>query len=108
MSAQKGFTHDFHSFRKKLITRLPRVMHWWASKNKIISLKYVSIIKDLYENVVRNVGTGGELTDKFFITKEVHQRLILILFRFALVVDKITKHIYEDIPWCMLFIAILF
>ena len=47
--------------------------------------------------------TYGGLTDEFPITIGVHQGSTLNPFLFAIVMDKITKSIHEDIPWCMLF-----
>ena len=88
--------HDFHD-------RVPRNVLWWALKKKTVSLKYVSIIKDMYEGVVTNVRTCGGLTNEFSITIEMHQGSALSHFLFAIVMDEITKSIHEDIPWCMLF-----
>ena len=70
---------------------------------KVIPLKNVSIIRDMYEGVVTNVRTCGGLTNEFPITIRVHQGSTLSPFLFAVVMDKITKSIHEDIPWCMLF-----
>ena len=58
----------------------------------------------MYERVVTNVRTCGGLMDKFSITIGVHQGSALSHFLFAIVMDEITKNIYEDIPWCLLFI----
>ena len=79
-------------------------MLWWALKKKAVSLKYASIIRDMYEGVVTNIRTYGGLTDEFPITIGLHQGSTLSPFFFAIVMDEITKNIYEDIPWCLLFI----
>ena len=78
-------------------------MLWWTLKKKVVPLKYVSIIRDMYEGVVTNIRICGGLTDEFPITIGVHQESTLSQFLFAIVMDEITKSIHEDIPWCMLF-----
>ena len=89
---------DLHSY-----DRVPRDVLWWALNKKVFLLKYVSIIRDMYEGVVTNVRTYGGLMNEFPITIRVHQGLALSHFLFAIVMDKITKNICEEIPWCMLF-----
>ena len=88
---------------EKAYDRVSRYVFWWASKKKVISLKYVSIIRDMYEEVVTNVKTYGDLTDEFSITIALHQGLTLSPFLCAIIMDEITKSIHEDISWCMLF-----
>ena len=39
--------------------RVPRHVLWWVLNKKVVPLKYVSIIKDMYEGVVTNVRTCG-------------------------------------------------
>ena len=39
----------------------------WALNKKVVSLKYVSIIKNMYDGVVTNVKTCDGLTDEFSI-----------------------------------------
>ena len=41
-------------------------------EKKTVPLKYVSIIRDMYEAVVTNVRTCGRVTDEFPITIEVY------------------------------------
>ena len=42
--------------------------------------------------------------DEFLITIGVHHGLALSHFLFAIVMDKITKGIQDEIHWCMLFV----
>ena len=46
--------------------------------------------------------TIGE-TSEFPITVGLHQGCALSPYLFALVMDELTMHIQDDIPWCMLF-----
>ena len=83
---------------KKAYDRVPRDVLWWVLKKKAVPLKYVNIIRDMYERVVINVRTCGGLTDEFPITIGVHQGSTLSPFLFAIVIDEITKSIHDDIP----------
>ena len=57
---------------EKAYDRVPKDVLWWALKKKTVPLKYMSIIKDMYEGVVTNVRTCGGLTDEFSITIGMH------------------------------------
>ena len=57
----------------------------------------------MYEGVVTNIRTCGELTDEFSITIRVHQGSAMSHFLFTIVMDEIIESIHEGIPWCMLF-----
>ena len=89
---------------EKTYDRVPRDVFWRVLKKKAVPLKYVSIIRDMYERVVTNVRTCGGLTDEFSITIREHQGSTLSPFLFTIVINEITKSIHEDIPWCMLFV----
>ena len=83
---------------EKAYDRVSRDVLWWVLKKKAVPLKYVSIIRDMYEGVVTNVRTCGGLTNEFSITIGMHQGSALSHFLFAIVMDEITKSIHEDIP----------
>ena len=57
---------------EKTYDRVLRDILWWALKKKAVPLKYMSIIKDMYEGVVTNVRTCGGLTNEFPITIRLH------------------------------------
>ena len=57
---------------EKTYDRVPRHVLWWVLNKKAVPLKYVSIIRDMYEGVVMNIRTYGRLTDEFSITTGVH------------------------------------
>ena len=87
---------------KKAYDRVPRDVLWWVLNKKIIPLKYVNIIRDMYKRVVTNVRTCGGLTNEFSITIGVHQGLALSHFLFVIIMDEITKSLHKEIPGCML------
>ena len=70
---------------------------------KRVSIKYIDIIKDMYDGVVANVRTCGGITSNCSITIGLHQGSALSPFLFSIVIDELTRAIQDEIPWCMLF-----
>ena len=70
-------------------------------KHKVL-MKYVGLIKDMYNNVVTSVRTSDGDTNDFPIRIGLHQGLALSLYLFALVMDEVTRDIQGDIP-CVCF-----
>jgi hypothetical protein len=68
-----------------------------------ISSKYITLIKDMYDNVVTSVRTSDKDTNDFSINIGLHQRSALSPYLFALVMDEVTRDIQCGIPWCILF-----
>ncbi|KAI0498557.1 hypothetical protein KFK09_019445 [Dendrobium nobile] len=58
----------------------------------------------MYAGPVTCVQTQGGLTKYFPITVGLHQGSALSSYLFALVMDILTRHLQEDVPWCMLFV----
>ena len=74
-----------------------------AIDEKRVFIKYIDIIKDMYDEVVANVRTCGGITNDLSITIGLHQESALSLFLFVIVMNELTKPIQDEIPWCMLF-----
>jgi Reverse transcriptase (RNA-dependent DNA polymerase) len=74
-----------------------------ALKRKLVPIKYVTLIKDMYTNVVTCVRTYDGESDIFPIKIGLHQGSTLSPYIFTLVMDEITKDIQGDISWSMLF-----
>jgi Reverse transcriptase (RNA-dependent DNA polymerase) len=74
-----------------------------ALKRKLVPTKYVTLIKDMYTNVVTCVRTYDGEFDTFPIKIGLHQGSTLSPYIFTLVMDEITKDIQGDISWSMLF-----
>jgi hypothetical protein len=75
---------------------------WVLQKHKV-SIKYITLIKDMYDNVMTNVRrSDGDIND-FTINIEPHQGSALSPYLFALVMDEVTMDIQYGTPWCMLF-----
>ena len=64
---------------------------------KGVPIKYIDIIRDLYNEVVANVRTCRGITSDFSITTALSP------FLFVIVMNELTRAIQDEIPWCMLF-----
>ncbi|EMS57362.1 Retrovirus-related Pol polyprotein LINE-1 [Triticum urartu] len=87
----------------KAYDNIPRNVMWWALEKHKVPTKYITLIKDMYDNVVTSVRTSDVDTDDFPIKIGLHQGSALSPYLFALVMDEVTRDIQGDIPWCMLF-----
>lgn len=76
-------------------------------EEKEVKVRYTEIIKDIYNGVSTLVRTMTEKTCELSITIDLHQGSALRPNLFALVMDKLTSHLQDDIPWCMLFVDYL-
>jgi Reverse transcriptase (RNA-dependent DNA polymerase) len=88
---------------EKAYDKIPRNIMWWALKRKLVPTKYVTLIKDIYTNVVTCVKACDDESDTFPIKIGLHHESALSPYIFILVMDEITKDIQGYIPWCMLF-----
>ena len=82
---------------------VPREILWKVLEKRQVPILYINLIKDMYDNVSSCVRTHSGLTDSFSITVGLHQGSALSPYLFTLVIDELTKHIQDEVPWCMLF-----
>jgi len=59
---------------------------------KEVPIKYIDIIKDMYDGVA-NVRTCGGITNDFSITMGLHQGSTSSPFLFVIVMDELTREI---------------
>jgi hypothetical protein len=90
-------------YLEKAYDKVPRNVMWWALQKHKVPLKYITLIKYMYDNVVTSVQTSDGDTNDFLINIGMHQGLSLSSYLFALVMDEVTIDIQGGIPWCMLF-----
>ena len=100
---QKKDLHMVFIDLEKAYDKIPRNVMWWALEKHKVPAKYITLIKDMYDNVVTSVRTSDVDTDDFPIKIGLHQGSALSPYLFALVMDEVTRDIQGDIPWCMLF-----
>jgi hypothetical protein len=89
---------------EKSYDKVPRNVMWWALQKHKVSTKHITLIKDIYDNIVTSVQTSDGDTNDFPITIGLHQGLALSPYLFSLVMDEVTRDIQGGIAWCILFV----
>ena len=83
---------------EKAYDKIPRNVMWWALDKHKVPMKYIGLIKDMYNNVVTSVRISDGDMDDFPIRIGLYQGSALSPYLFALVIDEITRDIQGDIP----------
>jgi hypothetical protein len=102
-SEQKKDLHMIFIDLEKAYDKVTRNIMWWALQKHKVSTKYITLIKNMYDNVVTSVRTSDRDTNNFPINIGLYQGSALSSYLFALVMDEVTRDIHGGIPWCMLF-----
>jgi hypothetical protein len=66
---------------------------WWVLQKYKVLTKYITLIKDMYDNVVTSVRTSDRDINDFSINIRLHQESSLSPYLFALVMDEVTRDI---------------
>ena len=82
---------------EKAYDKIPRNVMWWSLDKHKVPSKYVTLIKDMYNNVVTSVRTNDSNTYYFLIKIGLHQGSALSPYLFVLVMDEVTRNIQGDI-----------
>jgi hypothetical protein len=89
---QKKYLHMVFIDIEKAYDKVHRNIMWWALQKHKVSTKYITLIKDMYDNVVPSVQTDRDTND-FPINIGLHQGSALSHYLFALVMDEVTRDI---------------
>ena len=68
-----------------------REVLWWTLMKKGVPIKYIDIIKDMYDEVVANIITYGGITNDISIKIGLHKGYALSPFLFAIVMDELIR-----------------
>jgi hypothetical protein len=82
---QKKDLHMVFIDLEKVYDKVTRNIMWQALQKHNISIKYITLIKDMYDNVVTSVQTSDEDTNDFPINIVLHQGSVLSPYLFALI-----------------------
>jgi hypothetical protein len=100
---QKKDLHMIFIDLEKAYNKVSSNIMWWVLQKHKVLRKYITLIKDIYDNVVTSVRTSDRDTNDFPINIGLHQESALSPYLFALVMDEVTRDIQGGIPWCILF-----
>jgi hypothetical protein len=100
---QKKDLHMIFIDLKKIYDKVLRNVMWWALQKHKVTSKYITLIKDMCDNIVTSVRTSDGDTNDFLINIVLHQESALNPYLFALMMDEVTRDIQGGIPWCILF-----
>jgi hypothetical protein len=92
-SEQKKDLHMIFIDLAKDYDKVSRNVMWWALQKHRVSSKYITLIKNVYDNVVTSVRTSDGDTNDFPINIGLHQGSALSPYPFALVMDEVTRDI---------------
>jgi hypothetical protein len=70
---QKKDMHMIFIDLKKAYDKVPQNIMWWALQKHKVSSKYITLIKDMYDNFVTNVRTSDGDTNNFPINIGLYQ-----------------------------------
>jgi hypothetical protein len=71
---------------------------WWDLQKHKVALKYITLIKDMYDNIVTSVRTSDIDTNDFSINIGLPKGSALGPYIFALVMNEVIRDIQDGIP----------
>ena len=87
---------------EKAYDSIPRYTIWESLEAKGVSWSHIEAIRDMYNRASTNIQTPVGITKSFSVRVGLHQGSTLRPFLFAVIIDELSKSIWETVPWCML------
>ena len=88
---------------EKAFDRVPRTLIWQALRSQNIPERYISLIKDMYENSQTRVRSAAGLSRSFNVNVGVHQGSALSPLLFNISMNFLTEGIQKSVPWNLLY-----
>ena len=89
---------------EKAYDKVPKDLIWWVLSKRSVPGGYIEIIKDMYEGATISVRVTCGGTCEFSLAIGLHQGSALSpQLHFTLIMDELTAHVQEEVPWYMLF-----
>ena len=92
---------------EKAYDRVPRDLIWCVLNKSNVARCFIEIIKDMHGRAVTSVRTTCGDISEFSVTIGLHQRSVLSLYLFALIIGELTAYIQEEVTWCVLFADVI-
>ena len=89
---------------EKAYDNISRCIIWDNLKVRGISSRYIEAIRDMYDKTSINIQTLVGMTKPFPVKVGLYQGSTLILFIFTVIMEEISKSVWETVLWCMLFV----
>jgi hypothetical protein len=80
---QKKDPHKVFIDLENAYDKVSRNVMWWTLQKHKVSTKYITLIKDIYDNVVTSIQTSDRDTNDFLINIGRHQRSALSPYLFV-------------------------
>ena len=88
---------------EKAYDRVLREELWYCRRKSGVVEKYVQLVQDMYEESKTVVRCAVKTTESFKVKVGLHQGSALSLFRFAVIIDRLTDEVRREPSWTMLF-----
>ena len=88
---------------EKAYDRVPREVVYWCLRKRGVPERLIRLVQATYMNSSTVVRTVHGPTDPFSIRVGLHQGSALSPFLFIVVMDTVTRHCREGLPWELLF-----